>query len=257
MKLVYKLIFTFLFFVFTCCDSSIKNEKEDQLDYKQVLMIGNSFTFYWNLPQVLEEMFSYKKLNIKVDQKTIGGSKLKDHWILNENDKYNIEKYDFVILNEYSTYALENLDTCAKYIKLFVDLAKSNKVKPFIYGTWEYPYLKNISKDKSTNTMFKLDSLAKIYGATYVPVGNCFKAIEKLEDSFDLYMYDKKHPSPNASYLIACVFYSMITGESPMGLPTKFKAKNEDGKKIYYTITEPKAALIAQQIADEFTEELR
>lgn len=70
-------------------------------------------------------------------------------------------------------------------------------------------------------------------------------------------MYDKKHPSPNASYLIACVFYSMITGESPIGLPTRFKAKNEEGKKIYYTITEPKAALLAQQIANEFTEELR
>ena len=45
-------------------------------------MIGNSFTFYWNLPQVLETMFDSSNINIKVDQKTIGGSKLKEHWAI-------------------------------------------------------------------------------------------------------------------------------------------------------------------------------
>lgn len=255
--MVYKfLCWLFLFFFFSC-NTQEEIDLNHEIEYGKILMIGNSFTFYWNVPQVLEKMFEYNNIHYKVDQITIGGSTLKNHWLENKKKSYLIENYDIVVLNEYSTYALQNLDTCAKYLNLFVDLAKSKNVNPFVFGTWEYPYLKNISKDKTTNTMFRLDSLAKDYGATYVPVGNCFNAIERLEDSFDLYMYDKKHPSPNASYLIACVFYSMITGESPIGLPTRFKAKNEEGKKIYYTITEPKAALLAQQIANEFTEELR
>ncbi len=250
------LSFLFMLFFFSCSTQE-EIDLSHEIEYDKILMICNSFTFYWNVPQVLEKMFEYNNIHYKVDQITIGGSTLKNHWLENKKKSYLIENYDIVVLNEYSTYALQNLDTCAKYLNLFVDLAKSKNVNPFVFGTWEYPYLKNISKDKTTNTMFRLDSLAKNYGATYVPVGNCFNAIERLEDSFDLYMYDKKHPSPNASYLIACVFYSMITGESPIGLPTRFKAKNEEGKKIYYTITEPKAALLAQQIANEFTEELR
>ena len=34
-----------------------------------MLMIGNSFTFYWNLPQVLEKMFEASEINIKVFRK--------------------------------------------------------------------------------------------------------------------------------------------------------------------------------------------
>jgi hypothetical protein len=45
-------------------------------------MIGNSFTFYWNLPQVLESMFVKSNKNIEIDQITIGGSDLKKHWNL-------------------------------------------------------------------------------------------------------------------------------------------------------------------------------
>ena len=45
-------------------------------------MIGNSFTFYWNLPQVIECMFQERNKNITVDQRTIGGSNLAKHWML-------------------------------------------------------------------------------------------------------------------------------------------------------------------------------
>ena len=72
-------------------------------------MIGNSFTFYWNLPLVLETMFESSNINIKVDQKTIGGSKLKEHWQYNIDDNYNIKEYDYVVLNDHSTYPLNNL----------------------------------------------------------------------------------------------------------------------------------------------------
>ena len=45
-------------------------------------------------------------------------------------------------------------------------------------------------------------------------------------------MDDNKHPSPNATYLAACIFFSTITGESPLGLPKRFEVKNIDVKKI-------------------------
>ena len=37
----------------------------------KVLMIGNSFTFYWNLPQVIECMLNAQNTSFEVDQKTI------------------------------------------------------------------------------------------------------------------------------------------------------------------------------------------
>ena len=229
----------------------------DSTKTRKVLMIGNSFTFYWNLPQVLECMFSKRNENIDVDQKTIGGSNLSKHWKLNSEEDYSIEKYDYLVLNDHSTNPLLNIDSCAKYIRKFVELAKENKSIPLIYGTWEYPYLKDISKNKKSNTMKILDSLSRINRAIYVPVGNAFKYIEENYPEINLYMDDDKHPSPNATYLASCVFYSMITGKSPIGLPRRFEGENIDGKKIYYIITEKNIAPVIQKVADLITEDLR
>ncbi len=124
----------------------------DSTKTRKVLMIGNSFTFYWNLPQVLECMFSKRNENIDVDQKTIGGSNLSKHWKLNSEEDYSIDKYDYLVLNDHSTNPLEKIDSCAKYIKLFTELAKESNTTPLIYGTWEYPYLRDISKNKKSNT---------------------------------------------------------------------------------------------------------
>mgnify|MGYP001160120607 CR=1 FL=1 len=249
-----------LFHIISCKVDSKKIEESisvDEIPFKKVLMIGNSFTFYWNLPQVLERMFATKDIRVQVDQKTIGGSKLSEHWNYNLDKNYRIEDYDYVIFNDHSTYAMKNLDTCAKYIKLFTSQIHKINSKPLIYGTWEYPSLKKTSKFSNSNTMKRLDSLAKVYKATYVPVGNAFDYVEKNHPEFKLYMDDQKHPSANATYLSACIFFSMITGETPLGLPTRFEGKNIDGKKIYYLITDINAAIISQKVANLITSPFR
>ncbi len=245
--------------LFSCVNSSSpkKYSKEQKTTYKKILMIGNSFTFYWNLPHVLERMFAAKDIRIKVDQNTIGGSKLSDHWKSYLNKGYRIENYDYVVLNDYSTNAIQQIDSSAKYIKLFTSLIHKMNAKPLIYGTWEYPSLKQISILSNYNTMDRLDSLANINSAIYIPVGNAFDYIEKNHPEFNLYMEDKKHPSANATYLIACIFFSMITGETPLGLPVRFEGKNIDGKKIYYLIIDKKAAIISQNVANIITLPIR
>ena len=61
----------------------------------KVLMIGNSFTFYWNLPQVIECMLNAQNTSFEVDQKTIGGSNLGKHWGLNSEKDYIRDYRDF------------------------------------------------------------------------------------------------------------------------------------------------------------------
>ena len=229
----------------------------DSLKTKKVLMIGTSFTFYWNLPQVIECMFQERNENITVDQKTIGGSNLAKHWILNKKENYSIEQYEYLVLNDHSTNPLQNIDSCAKYIRKFIELSKENNSIPLIYGTWEYPYLKEISKNKKSNTMEILDSISSVNQAIYVPVGNAFKYVEESYPEINLYMDDNKHPSPNATYLAACVFYSMITGENPIGLPRRFEGENIDGKKIFYIITEKNIAPTIQKVANLISKDLR
>ena len=257
-----RILFLIITLFFFSCQNTESNRTTainelEKVTFKKVLMIGNSFTFYWNLPQVLETMFDSSNIKIKVDQKSIGGSKLKDHWNYNKDISYNIEDYEFVVLNDHSTYPLNYIDTCSKYISLFSNYVRKFNGKILIYGTWEYPYLKKISSLKLSNTMQILDSLSRINDVTYVPVGNAFDYIEKNHPYINLYMDDNKHPSPNATYLAACVFYSMISGKSPVGLPRRFQGKNIDGKKIYYIITEKNIYKTLQEVAEIVTNEIR
>ena len=156
MELIFRsYIALFLVLVSSSVYSSTNNQalSSDSIKTKKVLMIGNSFTFYWNLPQVIECMFQERNENITVDQRTIGGSNLAKHWMLNKKEDYSIEKYEYLVLNDHSTNPLTNVDTSAKYIRKFVKLAKENNSIPLIYGTWEYPYLKDISKNKKSSKL--------------------------------------------------------------------------------------------------------
>ena len=47
---------------------------------ERILFIGNSFTFYWNLPNQVEQMSAEKNLEWDIVQSTEGGASLRDHW---------------------------------------------------------------------------------------------------------------------------------------------------------------------------------
>lgn len=60
------------------------------------------------------------------------------------------------------------------------------------------------------------------------------------------------HPGYEGGYLIACLFYSAITGESPVGLPCAFTvAETYDHKSTEFSIT-PEAAAFLQKTAWDF-----
>ena len=47
---------------------------------EKILFIGNSFTFYWNLPSLVESMAKEKGISLDIYQSTAGSATLKDHW---------------------------------------------------------------------------------------------------------------------------------------------------------------------------------
>ena len=63
-------------FLFLCCTFfSLYTQ-----DKKEILFVGNSFTFYWNLPKLVEDMAKSRGLNWKVSQSTSSGVTLEQHW---------------------------------------------------------------------------------------------------------------------------------------------------------------------------------
>ena len=49
---------------------------------QRILFIGNSYTFFWNLPQNLASMAASQNLSIEARQSTASGASLEQHWRL-------------------------------------------------------------------------------------------------------------------------------------------------------------------------------
>ena len=86
---------------------------------KKILFVGNSFTFYWNLPNQVEKMAQQQNIQWDVSQTTAGGATLRDHWQGNKNLKtkklLSETLYDRIVFQDQSTYPIKFKDTTERY----------------------------------------------------------------------------------------------------------------------------------------------
>ena len=73
-------------------------------------------------------------------------------------------------------------------------------------------------------------------GSELVPVGPAWQRARELRGTLPLYDADQSHPSALGQYLTACVFYSVFTKKSPLGLPNRLTCEDRTGEKIYLNI---------------------
>ena len=235
----------FLFLI--VCASAQKSKTE------KVLFVGNSFTFYFNLPLVVESMADEKGVGLDVYQSTAGGASLKDHWIgkrkLSTKSKIQNGNFGKIILQDYSTNPVNKTAESLDYFKRFINLAKSVDAKVYIYGTWPVPTMQGKAYDGIDPIQHALKPLLSD-NVTLVPIGTAFRLFQAEYPEISLYTSDNKHPSPIGTYLAACVFLKVLTGESPKGLYRRFDRNDENGKKIFLGMVETIDAKKCQQIVE-------
>ena len=110
---------------------------------EKILFIGNSFTFYWNLPLLVESMAKEKGISFDIYQSTAGAANLKDHWEskrgLESKKVLNKHAFSTIILQDHSTSPLLKINESKEYFNRFIKLVKKKKSEVILYGTWTYP----------------------------------------------------------------------------------------------------------------------
>ena len=241
-------LFVAILYLFSCLAGQDKNKEN-------ILFIGNSFTFYWNLPLVVEAMANERNYNYDITQSTASGSSLKDHWF--ENDELKSKtliatgRYDRVVLQDYSLNPLQNLVESQIYFTDFIELVKTNNGTPYIFATWMYKGISNNNYDVVDPIQDALQPVADKTGAVMVPIDQAFRTLQKRHPNIPIFMSDNKHPSPVGTYLAACVYFRIFTGESPLGLSRRYERKDENGKKIFLGMVEKSSAKKCQEIVDQ------
>lgn len=194
----------------------------------KILFLGNSFTYYNDLPKMLSEISGGK---LSCESVTRGDAYLSEY---SETDSEvrgkldtllaNGESFDFVVLQEQSllpaTNAEKTLESARAIVRLIPDTSFA------LYQTWSYK--RGSKKLASTGFSFEemTDSLAAGYrqvgeaiGASVIPVGAAFAEADRR--GLNLYNDDDcYHPNVMGTYLAACVFYRAFTGNSADDLAT-------------------------------------
>ena len=235
-----------------CLLLALQNPAKAQQDTMRVLFVGNSFTYFWNMPQMVNAMAALEKEPLDIHQSTVGGSTLKQHFNREKGTKTRAlvdqEHWDYVILQEFSTGSVYKEDDFKEYGTKLVNLAKAKGAQPVLYMTWGYksnPLYQHIISKSYTQLGEKLN-------VNVIPVGKLFMKARTLRPDLNFY-FDDKHPSSEGSYLIALIFYKALTGNSVANIPDRLDSKDQSGEEIILSFILPETGIFLRQLVDEWT----
>ena len=204
----------------------------------KVLFIGNSFTYYNDMPkEIFKNLGENMNEMMLVDAVTEGSytlakfadsndakGKIVDQTLASRSD------YDFVILQEQSSQPIDGETSYNAFKKGVSDLkAKIDKAqdhaKTRLYATWGFAAYDKVSKGEMTIPQMA-DALHEAYKKCndetacdgLNPVGLAFKTYYEAHQDQPNYLYntsDFRHPSYAGSYLSACVHIASILNEDP------------------------------------------
>jgi hypothetical protein len=220
-------------------------------DTLRVLFVGNSFTFYWNLPQVVQAMAETQKFPLRSAQSTASGASWAHHWKgergLDSKARIQSGKWDIVVLQNHSTSAIDDTAAFREYGVKFAALIRETGATPLLFQTWAYD--SNPLQQPAITKGYT--ALARSLGSSYVPVGEIWDKARFLRPDLELYS-DDKHPSPDATYLIALAFLKALSGQSVLSVPERLTSLDSFGEKLYLSIVSAENAAFFKQLVEEF-----
>jgi len=238
-----------------------QNKKKDTLS---ILFVGNSFTYYYNLPQVVNAMSIYSdNYHLKTRHSIVPGSTLQEH--LNQEqgtqtiDILNSESFDYVVLQHHSSATQKNLENLVnpknkdslfpflKTSRKMVELVKSKNAIPVFMMTWAYranPLMIETISSAYNNMSEKLE-------VDVVPCGILFDKARKFRPDLNLF-HDNSHPSKNGTYLNGLAFYKYFTNEKTSNIPKQITTIDRNGEKLYLLLLSKENSDFLQNLVDEF-----
>jgi hypothetical protein len=197
-----------------------KEKKPAAPVFRHVLFIGNSYTSAHDLPGMVAGMAKAAGLpvQLKVEAELTSSATLEDHWgAPSVRDRIRERHWDYVVLQEQSLRPLKKPDRMEKYAGLLAAEIRKRGAELVFFLTWareERPH----AQEELNRAYYRI---ADKLEATVVPVGPAWARVRKERSMLKLFAYDGSHPTPAGTYLSACVFYALLTGCSPVGLPAK------------------------------------
>lgn len=230
-------------------DNSKPKNRIESYD-KRVLFLGNSYTFYNDLPNMFRQLSASGGYNVLADSVTKSGGSLiyfsdkesnleltksKVAAIFNEKLK---SKWDYVVLQEQSSIPAipeERDNEMYPMVRELNEKITNNGAQTMLFMTWGY---KDGYKEIGYETFEDMQEALRIgymgiaeeLSLPVSPVGLAFLRAKQEDKNINLWADENSHPTVEGSYLAACVFYAKIFNKNPIGLSYTAELTKKDAK---------------------------
>lgn len=230
MKIKFILILTLMLCAQSALSADIFRHRAEQSDSTQILFIGNSYTYYNHLPELVRDLAASIDKKIAPSYSLKGGESIQGHLKTDYLLKTIADGgFDYAVIQEASytpsyptRYVVENVYPYAHKLDSLVRTGSPN-VKIIYYMTWghkngivhhqtDYPLNKTYQGMQDRITLTYLE-MAQENGGLCAPVGMAWEKVVNERPDIELYAKDNYHPSLEGSYLAACTILSTILGE--------------------------------------------
>jgi hypothetical protein len=193
----------------------------------RVLFIGNSYTYVNDLPTTFMNLARAGGHKTEVGMSAQGGWMLADH--VKSSDTISMissKKWSFVVLQEQSEVpSIQSSRTQEMYpaARVLVDDVRQAGAVPIFLITWAYrdglpangmPNYESMQAQIDNGYLITAQALS----SPVAPVGVAWFHVRNQYPQINLWQDDGSHPTPEGTYLAACVFYADIFRQSPEGL---------------------------------------
>jgi hypothetical protein len=233
-------LFTLCLLFLQSATGALPSGEKQSRNSLRVLFIGNSYTYFNNLPELLSQLAASANPSQPLEARMVvrGGATLKMHW--EEGNAVKVlqgEKWDYVVLQEQSTLPITDPETMHKYARLFDAEIKKAGAQTIFHLTWARQHQPE-NQAKLNDAYF---TIARELQALVAPVGVAWQKAFKEDAKLVFHTEDKSHPTAAGSYMAASVFYALIYGKSPEKLTSRINGYpvNDSGM-----VSEVKAELV-------------
>lgn len=199
----------------------------EEVQPQNVLFVGNSYTYYNDMPVIFGNIANAAGVAVNVDSITEGSQRLYQ-WADPENarGKALYEKleakgdYDIIVLQEQSTNPINGYDSFlsgAQTLAAKIAQTQTN-CQIYMYETWGSPlYGPNHGgiPEMESKLCTAYENAATAIGAKVSYVGKAFTYVYQNHTNINLYNADDTHPSYEGSFLSACVHAATMLGVDP------------------------------------------
>ncbi|MDO9020682.1 MAG: SGNH/GDSL hydrolase family protein [Deltaproteobacteria bacterium] len=192
----------------------------------RVLFVGNSYTFYNDLPALIARMGAAaaragRGPEIAVDTVTVGGASMRNHWDTGTAPaRIMVGSWDAVVLQGQSVEPVLNPSEFRTYSLRLGGLASTHGARPVFFATWPrragdalyaQPWSGGTPQGFNTRMHAAYSEVAAMTSGGLAAVGNAWMRALDARPTIDLYDPDGSHPSAAGSWLAACVLYRALT----------------------------------------------